>query len=162
MVKRGGKNAVSKADKRRWKIGSAIIIVAFSVIVGLLLWLSYTGSSKEIVAVADQFKPDPSWQLKSEAIEQPRTFCGDVECPSVFRLWKTDYLLSKDEFQKLITISGWDFTINGDCKLNSNIFGTSLPICSASGVINSYQVNISIRGSNEPDSSQVSLNITKV
>ena len=161
MVKKGGKKAISKADKRRWKIGSAIIIASFSIAVGLLLWLSYTGSTKEIVAVADQFKPDPSWELKSEAIEPPRTFCGDVECPSVFRLWGTENQLSKSEFQKIINLAGWNFPVDEDCEVNPNVFGTSLPTCTASGAIDGYRVSLSVRGSSSPDSYQVSLNVTK-
>ena len=161
MVKRGGKNAVSKADKRRWKIGSAIIIVAFSVVVGLLLWLSYTGSSKEIVGVADQFKPDPSWQLKSEAIEPPRTFCGDVECPSVFRSWATNGVIGRDKLQAQLMESGLNFKITGDCILKPNVYGGGLPLCMASGVIDGYIIKVTVNGSNSPGSSSVGLNVKR-
>lgn len=160
MVKKGGKNAVSIADKRRWKIGSAIIIVSFAIVIGLLIWLSYTGSTKEIVAVADQFKPDPSWELKSEAIEPPRTFCGNIECPSVNRQWQTSNLINREELSSILKRSGWNFTIQGTCFMQNNRYHSdSIEVCSADGFVNNYVIKISVSGSNPSGSSYIGINI---
>lgn len=161
MVKRGGKSAVSKADKRRWKIGSAIIIVLFSVIVGFLLWLSYTGSSKEIVAVADQFKPDPSWQLKSEAIEPPRTFCIDIECPSVWRQWQTNSLLSQEDFSKIIKKTNWDLSLDEGCDFSNIQNGENTKVCSAMGLVDGYTTTLTIRTTGTDKKHSIGLSIWK-
>lgn len=163
MVKSGGskKKNVSKADKRRWMINSGIIIALLVAFFGFLAWFFYVGSPKEIMTVADQFKPDPSWELVSEKIQPPATFCIDVECPSVHRSWNTHTLISKDKLQQQLELSRWNLKIDSDCTLDPNIFGAGTTICSASGVVNGYLVVVSISGSNTPGNTRVSLNIEK-
>lgn len=163
MVKSGGsrKKSISKADKRRWMITSGIIVALLVAFFGFLAWFFYVGSSKEIVAIADQFKPDSSWELVSENIQPPATFCVDVECPSVHRSWNTHTLISKVKLQQQLELSGWKFKIDNDCSLSPNIFGTGTTICSASGIVNGYSATVSISGSNTPGNTRVSLNIEK-
>lgn len=161
MIKKSAKRPTSK-QKRNWKIGSAIIIAFFALIISFLIWFFYVGSTKEIVAIADQFKPDPAWQLKSETIEPPRSFCLDVECPSVSRKWKIGNLLNRDEFAKLVHFSGWNFDINGNCVLeDKNRYSDSIEVCSASGTDKGYKISITVTSSNPAGNSQVGLFIKK-
>jgi hypothetical protein len=148
-----------KNSKLGWKIGSVIIIAFFAAIIGFLIWFFYVGSTKEIVAVADQFKTDPSWDLSSERVEPPRNFCIDIECPSLSRQWKTDSILSKEELREYLKMSGWDFNIEGDCLVDKNISGTAITLCSASGVVNGYKVTVYISGSSTPDSEGIGLSV---
>ena len=163
MIKKGGKKAVSKGGKRRWKIASAIIIFSLSIVIGLLLWLSYTGSSKEIEAVANQFKPDASWELISERITPPMTFCLDsVECPSIARRWKTETLLTRSEFVETLHRAGWNFEVEGSCVLdNPNRYGDSIGVCSASGVIESYEISVEVSSSNPAEKYSIAYSIKK-
>lgn len=152
----------SPTDRRRWKIGSAIIIGFFIAAIAFFGWLFYVGSPKEIVAVADQFKPDPSWTLENEHVVPPQTMCIDVECPSLSKTWATKHLLTREELQKRLDISGWEFQIDGDCLIKGNYYGTALPVCSARGIINNFEVVVSIRGSASEDSFEVNLSINEV
>lgn len=162
MVKVGSKKQISPADKRRWQIGSAIVIALLIAFIALLSWIFYVGSSKDIVAVADQFKPDPSWELKSESIVPPQTLCIDVECPSVWRQWKTPNTLSIKELTNVLNTSQLDLAIKGDCNLiDPNRYGNNIDICSASGVYNEYNIDVTVSRSNPSGNSWVGLNISK-
>lgn len=155
------KTKVPEANKRRWLIGSAIIIALLVTFVGFLIWFFYIGSSREIITVADRFKPDPSWQLKSEKIEPPRTICIDVECPSVWRQWKTNEFVSYDTLRDRLTSSGLDLEIDGDCTLNPADNTEDMKVCSASGVSGEYEISVTVRSSNSSKHSLVGLNIWK-
>jgi len=154
------KKSVSNANKQRriiiWVTAALLIVIG-----GYTAWSLFEGSSSEVVAVANQFKPDSSWELKAESIQGSRKICIDVECPSVWRQWKTDNLVSKDELVRNLHASGWNFEIEGDCKLDQNAFGGGLPVCSAKGVVNDYDVTVTVNGSNSPDSFSVGLNVKR-
>lgn len=162
MVKQGGRKQKNtpKIGKHQWIIGGAIIALSTLLLV-FLSWFFYTGSTKEIVAVADQFKPDSSWELVSENIQPPATVCIDIECPSVHRSWNTHTLISKEKLVKQINLSGWSFHIDNDCILSPDIFGAGITVCSAKGVIGDYAVTVSINGSNSPGSAYISLSIER-
>lgn len=153
---------MAKKDRKlEWKIGSAIIIV----VLGLLVWgvvsLFWMGGTEKIEAVANQLKPGRDWILTQEHIETPKSFCGDVECPSVYRQWKTDHPLTKDELSSLLSRTGWNFEIKNSCSLDPYATGNYLTFCSAQGVSGEYRIIVSISGSNPPGESWVSLNVNE-
>lgn len=78
---------MKKYIQQNKRVVVVLAAVPVIVIMGFLFGLVYTGSTKEIIAVADQFQPDPSWTLESEKITPPRIICIDSVCPQVFRSW---------------------------------------------------------------------------
>ena len=161
MVKSVGQKNTSKGSKRKLKIVSTLVILCVIALIGILFALFYVGSTKEIVAVADQFKPDSSWKLVTDDVQPPKAFCGDVECPRVYRGWSTKNVISKDLFIEQLRSSGFNFPVVGDCLLRSNDFGAATTLCSASGNINGYGVIVNVGGSNTPGSANIGLTIVK-
>lgn len=154
------KKSVSNANRQRriiiWVTAALLIVIG-----GYTAWSVFEGSSSEVVAVANQFKPDSSWELKAESIQGSRKICIDVECPSVWRQWKTDNLVSKDELSQNLHASGWNFEIEGDCVLDPADKVEDKKVCSASGTADGYTVLVTIRSSNSPKHSLVGLNTWK-
>lgn len=131
--------------------------IKLSIIIGLPLLVVgfifiYQGSPKEIVAVADQFQPDESWQLTTERIVPPAFTCLEANCPSVHRTWETGDNITKQEFQKVLNDSGWNFVIEDDCLPRANITGSGQTLCGAKGHIGDYQINVNAVGGNDSQS----------
>jgi hypothetical protein len=109
------------AEKNRklgWKIGGTIIGVCFVLIIIFLVWFFNAGSSKEIVAVADELKPGSDWQLTSEQIKPPERMCIDVACPSVQRKWTLPAKLTKDQVLGYVKQTSWTITNDKECFYN--------------------------------------------
>lgn len=162
MVKQGGRKQKNtpKIGKHQWVIGGAIIALSTLLLV-FLSWFFYTGSTKEIVAVADQFKPDSSWELVSENIQPPATVCIDVECPSIWRQWRSNTTASSETFRSLLKQVRWNLKIDTDCNYNDAGLGKNLKLCSASGVTDNYLVEVTIRNDSTPSTTLVGLSIKK-
>ncbi len=139
-------------EKRNWMIGSGIIIALFIGFSGAIYWLFfYTGSTKEIVAVADQLQVDPSWELDMEAIEPARAICINDECPSVSRNWKVNSLLTREDLESILEKSKWGLKIEEDCKPHTQL--TQLPSgrCKAQGIIDNYTTGVDIASLDYPN-----------
>jgi len=147
--------------KKGWKNIALITTISVVVFGGSIFWLGWSGSAKDLEQVANQFRPNSSWELKSETIEPPRTLCFDVTCPSLRREWRTDAPLSRDDFLSILMKSGWDFSIKGDCKLDQNSYGDNISLCSASGIVDNYRVEITVSGSNPVKNAFVELGVEK-
>lgn len=136
--------------KRVWKVIGIIAIIVAVLLAAFLYWTTWTGSSKEIETVANQFKPDPSWQQVTNQVIPPKTTCLDEECPSVHRRWKTNANLTKEEFRRVLEDSGWNFNIEDDCQPSSNVSSSGgQSLCSVSGMKNGYSVRVVVEGDYE-------------
>lgn len=126
-----------------------IILLGFAILVaGLVYVVTWTGSTKDIVAVADQFKPDESWKFTSEVITPPRTICIDILCPEVRKEWEVDQRLdTKQEFETIAKIGQTVLTVEDDCLSESQI-RESREICTAEGNVGNYRAKIEYRGVN--------------
>lgn len=122
-----------------------VVIILLGAMVFIFL---QKGSSGEIESIADQLQTDKDWQLVTSLTEPPRIIClGDNPCPSVHRAWRTNAVLSRSEFEKLLAASGWsDFVIEDDCIPDSNRLDGGT-VCSALGVRNAYDIEIHVDGS---------------
>ena len=125
-----------------------IIITAFAVVIAglaaFVYWFTWKGSTKEIVAVADQFKAPSDWQLVTDRVEPPRTICLDSRCPSLHRSSKTNSNLTKQVLQEIVYRSGWKLVVDGDCEARTNTSG-AVPVCTAEGlIVNNYQASVTI------------------
>jgi hypothetical protein len=147
MVKR-----TTTSNKKKWLIGTlAVFGVLVIGLIGFISWaFGYEGSTNEIVAVADQFKVDPSWKQTENDIQPKKFFCGDISCPRVLRSWQSDGSLSRDQLSALLTNSGWEFKIENDCIQKPNDYSVRATVCSAEGVVSGYRVSVSVSKSNPP------------
>jgi hypothetical protein len=128
-------------QKRNWRIGSAIVVALFALLIGFLAWLLYVGSPKEVISVADQFKPGLGWNLTQNQIDPPRNVCIDIKCPGVTRTWVSSSYMTKQGFESLIKTSGWKLYYEDGCFDTTDILQAS---CWAHGVINGYRVVLSV------------------
>lgn len=126
--------------KKAARITIISLVVVF-VVAGVVAWAAtWTGSTKDIRAVADQFRPPASWQLVDEMIEPPRMLClQDVACPELVRVWSVNEKLTLKSFSDLLHESGWEFKILGDCELTTDMTG-SVSLCHSSGNVGKYHV----------------------
>jgi hypothetical protein len=144
--------------KRNW--GPIIgIIVGIVVTVAVLIfainwfrdWTSYRGSPDEILAVADQFKPDPAWTLTREIVHPPANGCIDKQCPSLFRDWRVDSGLTPEfikQIEKLLGETEWNFDKGKVCEYQEhrkdgkgNIYQSTL---TCRGTVNSFDSHLMI------------------
>ena len=133
---------VKKDEKLGWRIGTVIIIVLFGLFIASIAWFFYEGSPKEIVSVADQFKPRPEWKLTQESVEPPRNFCVDVACPSIIRKWEANEVLNQETVESLIKQSGWKLTAEEDCLKITPDRPSSW--CDIRGKVNGYTISLDI------------------
>lgn len=149
---------MKKYIQQNKRVVVVLVAVPVIVIMGFLFGLVYTGSTKEIVAVANQFQPDPSWTLESEKITPPRIICIDSVCPQVVRSW-----VLKDidaDALSMIFKSNYE-AINmqeDDCKISNN--SGSLPICSFRAMSGGYSVDLTV-WSDRSDKSLAVLTVNK-
>lgn len=130
--------------KKIWKIIGIIAAVLVVLIGGLLAWLSWEGSPKEIVSVADEFKPGASWELVREEIIPPRNSCIDVHCPHVHREWQSEEPMTLEAIREILKKAGWSkVAVSGSCNWDQQRDGKGH--CSAEGdVTSNYGVQIYI------------------
>ena len=127
--------------------------IFFIVIIGIAIWSTWSGNSREIESVANQFKPDSSWRLVSSRTEPPRNMClGDTACPSIWRLWALQSPIENvDQFQKIATIDGNKMKILDECFYVATPEGKQpSSSCDASIIVHGYQIRLSLYGSEQP------------
>lgn len=151
-----------KDRKTGWKIGSVVIVIVFGCMIWGIVSLFWMGGTEKIEAVANQFTPEKDWVLVQEEIVAPRSFCGDVTCPSVYRQWDTGHTLSKQELTTLLQKAGWDTTVDGDCVLDSKDSSEKVTVCSTESVVNNaYRIYVSVSVLKSSQKPQVSLRVEK-
>lgn len=139
------------ASKRPNPTIKALAIAVLSVLVlglGFFVFaLLYTGDKKPIESVADQLNSGPDWRLATSSTVPPRIVClGDNPCPSVHRAWTTGDIVTRTEFEQLLSVSGWnDFAIEGDCVPQRNVLD-QMTVCRATGVRNGFDIEVVIGG----------------
>lgn len=123
-------------------LGMVIVLLGATAFIFL-----YKGSSSDIESIADQLRTNKDWQLVTSSTEPPRIIClGDNPCPSVHRAWRTNAVLSRSDFEKLLTASDWgDFVIEDDCTPQKNVLDR-MTVCRAVGMHDNYRVEVVIGG----------------
>jgi hypothetical protein len=124
-------------------IGVMVVVVVALLGAAAGYWLTWTGSSKDIETVANQFKADSSWELKRNRVEPPRNICIDVKCPEVARTWTLEKTLSGDELINKLSMAGWTNVEleNPACFERLKTTENNLS-CSAYGEVEKYTVQV--------------------
>lgn len=123
-------------------IGGIVVLIGATIFV-----FTYGGSTKPILAVANQFQPSESWELVSERVEPPRLACiGSVSCPSIHKVWRSGAVVTRDELARSVANLGLGLSIEGDCKVDRGHFNGST-VCSAKGRKQGFNVEVVVDGS---------------
>lgn len=131
----------AKKHRAPWKDFLWAFFIVISLIAGFIFYISYQGDDKPIIKVADQFKADTGWTLKSERVTPPQNLCiNGSGCPSVHRIWNTNKQVSLPEFELLIARTGWKLKITKKCEPPADSGG--LYICRAEGEVEGYYVEV--------------------
>ena len=79
------------------------LCVGLMVLVGLAACLVlWRGSTKDIEAVADSFKPLDGWQQTSYVITPPQFLCFSGACPEISKAWTTPNQITQKDIKKFI------------------------------------------------------------
>lgn len=133
---------------------SIIILVILS---SLSAYILIPGSSAEIEKTADRFEVEAYWNLTTKNVEPAYRVClGGNRCPSVRKDWETDQKVTLESFQSMLAKSGWALKIKGTCEPRQNVSGEG-PVCSASGRINDFNVQIYLSKDKDLNSSKMQL-----
>lgn len=131
MTKKPKKWTLSELPITFWSI-SVLVVVAL-IIVAITSF--HRLNTERILAVADRFIPNPSWEPIVDNYEPSRFLCiGDVACPSVHRSWRTDEQFSYEDFIQFMEQGGARVTVEPGCTLKQSPQPES-GHCSAYGVI---------------------------
>ncbi len=143
MTKKPKKWTLSELPITFWSI-SVLVVVAL-IIVAITSF--HRLNTERILAVADKFIPNPSWELATDSLEPSRFLClNSVPCPSIHRAWRTGEPLTRDELEQLLKQSNLSLSVSGDCKPHANQYG-GVAYCRAEGIINNMEVSIRVTAS---------------
>lgn len=79
------------------------LIVGLVVLVGLVACLVlWRGSTKDIEAVADSFRPLDGWQQTTYAIVPPQLLCFSGACPEISKAWTVPNQITQKDVKKFI------------------------------------------------------------
>lgn len=145
-----------KTKKLEWKIGSVILIAIFGLFIWGIVSYFYVGSPKEIISMADQFKPGTEWKLRQDFVEPPRNSCIDKVCPSVSRSWDIPHKLNREQFEQIARMGNTKLTITPDCfeQFESGHFSE---MCDTVDTLDGYYIELSYYGGKGQDKPKVTL-----
>lgn len=133
--------------QRTKKILIGVSIGALLLGAGAFAYLKYNfgaQSTERLEEVANQFQPDPSWELEQEIINPPVRICIDTMCDQLHRRWRVVGIPTKEAIQQRILEAGWTSQLSGDCKVEGAISGSGSRICETELQVDGYNVNVSL------------------
>ena len=139
-------------------IGGIITILLIFTVVGFM-----PQSTQQIKAVASQFKADDSWVLENESSKPGRLICLEGHCDEYSKTWRLSSNIDTEKFNELLNASGWNnLKISPVCESHANIRGSGETLCSASGYIDGYSVDLRAIGDHfDPSKARVVLSLER-
>lgn len=133
--------------KKKYKL-MLFIGLPIAIIVGLIGWLGWSGSTDHIKSVADQFKADSSWKLVNESSAPPRTLCIAQVCPRLSRTWTTPTPVTQKQVLQILKKSNWN-DISVDLECEDTLENRNNPfICILHGHVDKYTLSVYIKEKN--------------
>ena len=78
-------------------------VATLIVLAGLLICLvSWRGSTKDIEAVADSFKPLDGWVETEREVIPPKVICLMGNCPEVYKSWEYKNSIGYEDIKKFV------------------------------------------------------------
>ncbi len=116
----------------------AYVVISLVVLAGLVICLVlWRGSTKDIEAVADSFKPLDGWQQTNRDVVPPKAICLMGNCPEVYKAWVYKDFINYDDIKKF-TSNDKLLEIEDRCK------DKNLDVCEFNGKRNGYQYRIHV------------------
>ena len=121
----------------------AYVVIGLMVLAGLVICLVlWRGSTKDIEAVADSFKPLDGWQQTKYEVIPPQFLCLMGNCPEVYKVWVYKDFINYDDIKKF-TNDDKLLEIEDRCK------DKNLDVCEFNGKRNGYQYRIHVERRDE-------------
>jgi hypothetical protein len=128
--------AIGSVARRPGRRAALVWIGGVVVLLGTIAWAVVPGSTRPIVATAQELSVPSSWRLVREHVTPPRVLCwGGDPCPSLYRTWSVGALVEHGELEDLIAATGWEVSMDPTypgCAVNPGIVGEQT-VCRASG-----------------------------
>jgi hypothetical protein len=144
---------------------AALVIAAVLAVFAIYLGIGYAGDRAEVSSLeseAGKFQPGSGWSEDENTVTGGFMCSGvDTPCHSVLRRWYPDRGLTRADLQGLLDKAGWNLAIKGDCQPPANASGL-MTLCTAQGVVGSYDVDVSIISETKSKPDLVSLRMVKI
>lgn len=135
-------------------------VAALIVLAGLLIYaVSWRGSTKDIEAVADSFKPLDGWQQTDSRVVPPRFLCFSGACPEASKSWTIKDKITQNSVKRFIGNSS-DVNRNHSRCVDYDD-SKVLDSCEYVGERGDYQFSIMIDYNNSINSTKVYLFIRR-
>lgn len=139
--------------KINFKKIALFFVAALIILAGLLIYaVSWRGSTKDIEAVADSFKPLDGWRQTDSRIVPPQFLCLMGNCPEVYKSWEYKNSIGYEDIKKFVNHDRL-LGIDDRCKANN------LDVCEFNGRRNGYQYRIHV--AHRGDVTSIGLSVRK-
>lgn len=136
------------------------LFVGLMVLVGLAAWLVlWRGSTKDIEAVADSFRPLEGWQQTKYKVVPPQFLCLMGNCPEMSKSWIVKGKITQNDAKKFIENFSQVNTSHSQCVDYDD--GTALDSCEYVGERGRYQFSVMVEYKNSTNDTEIYLFIRR-
>ena len=136
------------------------LFVGLMVLVGLIACLVlWRGSTKDIEAVADSFRPLDGWQQTKYKVVPPQFLCLMGNCPEMSKSWIVKGKITQNDAKKFIENFSQVNTSHSQCVDYDD--GTALDSCEYVGERGRYQFSVMVEYKNSTNDTEIYLFIRR-
>ena len=136
------------------------LCVGLMVLVGLVACLVlWRGSTKDIEAVADSFRPLDGWQQTKYKVVPPQFLCLMGNCPEMSKSWIVKGKITQNDAKKFIENFSQVNTSHSQCVDYDD--GTALDSCEYVGERGRYQFSVMFEYKNTTNDTEIYLFIRR-
>ena len=136
------------------------LCVGLMVLVGLVACLVlWRGSTKDIEAVADSFRPLDGWQQTKYKVVPPQFLCLMGNCPEMSKSWIVKGKITQNDAKKFIENFSQVNTSHSQCVDYDD--GTALDSCEYVGERGRYQFSVMVEYKNSTNDTEIYLFIRR-
>lgn len=146
--------------KVNFKKIALFFVAALIVLAGLLIYaVSWRGSTKDIEAVADSFKPLDGWLQTDSRIVPPQFLCLMGNCPEVSKSWTVNSKITQNDVKKFIENFSQVNTSHSQCVDYDD--SRALDSCEYVGERGGHQFDVMVDYKNSTNDTEVHLFIRR-
>jgi len=135
-------------------------VAALIVLAGLLIYaVSWRGSTKDIEAVADSFKPLDGWRQTDSRIVPPQFLCLMGNCPEMSKSWIVKSKITQNDVKKFIENFSQVNTNHSQCVDYED--SRALDSCEYVGERGGYQFSVMVDYKNSTNDTEIHLFIRR-
>ena len=146
--------------KVNFKKIALFFVAALIVLAGLLIYaVSWRGSTKDIEAVADSFKPLDGWRQTSYGVVPSKFLCFSGSCPEVSKSWTVNSKITQNDVKKFIENFSQVNTSHSQCVDYDD--SRVLESCEYVGERGGYQFSVMVDYKNSTSDTEIYLFIRR-